>query len=173
MAFPLSPQKTTASSSTAEPAPTRSSGATAQPAPAQASDPKPLRILVVEDSPVNRKMVLAVLRRLGFEALTATHGLEALEVIRRTRVDLILMDVEMPEMDGPTATRELRRLLPRIWQPVVVALTAHSADSVREQLAASGMDEFLTKPVQVGEIAALLERLPALKVARQKRHPRL
>jgi CheY-like chemotaxis protein len=170
MAFPFLPSEKAAA---AESAPVEPGGAPVAAHQPKATPSPPLRILVVEDSPVNRKMVLAVLRRHGFEALTATHGLEALEIIRRTRVDLILMDVEMPEMDGPTATRELRRLLPRIWQPVVVALTAHSADSVREQLAASGMDEFLTKPVQVGEIAALLARLPALTDARRKRHPRL
>jgi CheY-like chemotaxis protein len=127
-----------------------------------------LRILLVEDSPVNQKIAVGMLRRLGHAATIAADGRAALALLRKRRFDLVFMDVEMPEMDGPAATRELRAQLPRIWQPVVVALTAHTNRTMHDRLIVGGMDACLTKPLQIGELARILVGFPELLAQRQK-----
>ena len=127
-----------------------------------------LRILLVEDSPVNQKIAVGMLRRLGHTAMIAADGCAALDLLQKKRFDLVFMDVEMPEMDGPEATRELRALLPRIWQPVVVALTAHTDRAMHDRLIAGGMDACLTKPPQIGELAKILVGFPELLAQRLK-----
>jgi CheY-like chemotaxis protein len=127
-----------------------------------------LRILLVEDSPVNQKIAVGMLRRLGHAATIAVDGRAALALLQRKRFDLVFMDVEMPEMDGPEATRELRALLPRIWQPVVVALTAHTDRTMHDRLIAGGMDACLTKPLQIGDLAKILVAFPELRAERLK-----
>ena len=127
-----------------------------------------LRILLVEDSPVNQKIAAGVLRRLGHAATIAADGRAALALVRKKRFDLVFMDVEMPEMDGPEATRELRTLLPRHWQPVIVALTAHTDQAMHDRLIAGGMDACLTKPLQLDELAKILVSFPVLLAQRLK-----
>ena len=127
-----------------------------------------LRILLVEDSPVNQKIAVVMLRRLGHTATIAADGRDALALLCKKRFDLVFMDVEMPEMDGPEATHELRALLPRHWQPVVVALTAHTDRAMHDRLIAGGMDACLTKPPQIGELAKILVGFPELLAQRLK-----
>jgi CheY-like chemotaxis protein len=131
-----------------------------------------LRILLVEDSPVNQKIAVGMLHRLGHVAAIADDGRAALALLQKKRFDLVFMDVEMPEMDGPEATRELRALLPRPWQPVVVAVTAHTDRTMHDRLIAGGMDACLTKPLQIGELAKILVGFPEL-LAQRLKAPRL
>ncbi|MBW7885257.1 MAG: response regulator, partial [Caldilineaceae bacterium] len=112
----------------------------------------PLHILLAEDNLVNQKVALRILQRLGYRADVAADGLEAVEAVERQRYDLILMDVHMPEMDGLTATRTIRSLLPENQQPVIVAMTADVMDGYRERCAEAGMDGFISKPVRIEEL---------------------
>jgi signal transduction histidine kinase/CheY-like chemotaxis protein/HPt (histidine-containing phosphotransfer) domain-containing protein len=114
-----------------------------------------LRILVAEDHPVNRQVMLGLLQHLGYRADLAANGLEVLEALKRQPYDLILMDVQMPEMDGLEATRQIR-MLPGGRQPRIVAMTAHAMAGDRERCLEGGMDGYLSKPVQISELAAAL-----------------
>jgi CheY-like chemotaxis protein len=115
-----------------------------------------LRILVVEDNPVNQKVAVGVLARLGCRADVAGNGVEALEAIRRQPYDAILMDVQMPEMDGIEATRRIRAELPPERQPCIVALTANAMAEDRERCLAAGMDDYLSKPLRSAQLVAAL-----------------
>jgi two-component system, sensor histidine kinase and response regulator len=121
----------------------------------------PLRVLLAEDNRVNQKVALAMLRRMGYEADLAVNGLEAVAALEREPYDLVLMDMQMPEMDGIQATRELRRRLSAERQPQVVALTANASDGDRTACLAAGMDGFLAKPVSLQALAEVLEQAAA------------
>jgi CheY-like chemotaxis protein/HPt (histidine-containing phosphotransfer) domain-containing protein len=123
------------------------------PAPAIA---RPLRILLAEDNVVNQRVALLLLDRLGYRADLAANGEEALQALGRTPYDVVLMDVQMPELDGLGATRRLRAELPAHRQPWVVAMTASALVEDREACAAAGMDDYLAKPVRREELAAAL-----------------
>ncbi|MEZ4384835.1 MAG: PAS domain S-box protein [Nannocystaceae bacterium] len=141
------------------------SGATAAcGAPAQArvdGSPRPLRILVAEDNPTNRFVALEMLKALGHTADVVGSGRAAVEAGVREAYELILMDVEMPELDGVGATLELRACLPAADQPCIVALTAHTSDEDRQRCLDAGMDAVLSKPLRLDRLAALLSRLCA------------
>jgi CheY-like chemotaxis protein len=119
---------------------------------------KALRILVAEDNVVNRKVILALLRRLGYAADIASNGEEALVAARRSSYDVILMDVQMPVLDGLEATRRLREEHSAATCPRIVALTAGVLPEERQHCFDAGMDEFLTKPVASADLVAALER---------------
>ncbi len=123
----------------------------------------PARILIAEDNPVNQKVLGRMLEKLGYTPAYAPDGRAALAALRATPYDLVLMDVEMPEMDGPTATHALRAEFPADRQPVVIAVTAHALTDSRDTFLASGMDAILTKPIRLPELTALLARLPTLR----------
>jgi PAS domain S-box-containing protein len=116
----------------------------------------PLRILAVEDNATNQKLILLMLERLGYRADSAYHGLEALEAVSRYAYDVVLMDVQMPEMDGLEATRRIRQNLQ--LQPRIIAMTANAMDSDRQACIAAGMDDYISKPIQVRELRAALEQ---------------
>jgi PAS domain S-box-containing protein len=118
----------------------------------------PLSILVVEDNPVNQKVARHMLARFGYRADTAWSGAEALEMLARRSYDLVLMDVQMPEMDGLETTRRIRARYPTSG-PRVVAMTANVSRASISSCLAAGMDSFLGKPVVVADLAALLEDL--------------
>ena len=107
------------------------------------------RVLVVEDNVVNQQLVLVMLARAGYVAEVAADGREALALLRARRFDLVLMDLQMPVMDGLQATRELRRSGSGVLDPAVpvIALTANAFAEDRARAFASGMNDFLTKPV--------------------------
>jgi CheY-like chemotaxis protein/HPt (histidine-containing phosphotransfer) domain-containing protein len=120
---------------------------------------RPLRILVAEDNVVNQRVALLMLGRLGYRADVVANGAEALQTLGRTPYDVVLMDVQMPQMDGLEATRRLRAELPDQRQPWVVAMTASALAEDRERCLAAGMDDYLAKPIRRDELAAALEHV--------------
>ena len=121
---------------------------------------QPLRILVAEDNAINQKLALAVLERLGYRADVAANGVEALHALERQAYDVVLMDMQMPEMDGLEATRRLRQDLLPAQQPHVIAMTANAMQSDREECLRAGMDDYISKPVR---IEALVQALSAAR----------
>ncbi len=117
----------------------------------------PLRILIAEDNPTNQRVALRLLERLGYRADVVGNGLEAVEAVRRQTYDLVLMDIQMPEMDGVAATHELVRLYPT-ERPRIVAMTANALKGDRERYLSEGMDDYVAKPVRVDTLMAMLER---------------
>jgi signal transduction histidine kinase/ActR/RegA family two-component response regulator len=125
--------------------------------------PAELRVLVCDDHPVNRKLMVALLRRLGLSATTCEHGAQALEQVQARPYDLVLMDMHMPVMDGLAATRAIRALGPVAAALRVVAVTADAFDDARLRALAAGMDDVVTKPLQLRDVQACLQRhFPAL-----------
>ncbi len=120
------------------------------------------RILLAEDNTVNQKVSLLMLSKLGYRADVAANGLEAVEALRRQPYDIILMDVQMPEMDGMEASRRINLLLPdRRERPWIIALTANAMQGDREACMAAGMDDYLSKPFKTEDLGAALERARA------------
>jgi GAF domain-containing protein/DNA-binding response OmpR family regulator len=119
----------------------------------------PLRILLAEDNAVNQKLALRLLTQLGYEAEVAGDGRQALTAIQNGDFDVVLMDVQMPELDGLGATREIRARWPDrpLW---IVAMTANAMAGDREACFAAGMNDYLAKPIRPAELAAALERAP-------------
>jgi signal transduction histidine kinase/CheY-like chemotaxis protein len=115
----------------------------------------PLRILLAEDNQVNQKLALRLLEQMGYRADVASNGLEAVESVKRQPYDVILMDVQMPEMDGLDATRTIRKL--DIRQPYIVAMTANAMQGDREMCLAAGMEFYVTKPIRVPELVSALK----------------
>ncbi len=116
----------------------------------------PLRILLAEDNVVNQKLALRLLQQMGYRADIASNGLEALECVKRQPYDLILMDVQMPEMDGLEASRRITTTYKPNQRPRIVAMTANAMQGDREACLAAGMDDYVTKPIKV---EALVEAL--------------
>ncbi len=129
----------------------------------QQDDARILRILVVEDNLVNRKLAVALVQKWGYIALVANDGQEALTILAQEHVDLILMDVQMPVMDGLKATRAIRAQEAESGEHLpIVALTAHAYTSDRAKCMDAGMDEFLAKPVDHRDLhETILRLLPA------------
>ena len=120
----------------------------------------PLRILVAEDNVVNQRLALRLLEKLGYRADVVANGLEALEAVQRQRYDLVLMDVQMPEMDGVEATRRIIERWPEGKRPWIVAMTAEAMQGDRETFLAAGMNDYVMKPIRVGELVAAIRRTP-------------
>jgi CheY-like chemotaxis protein len=104
---------------------------------------------------MNQQMAMMLLKRLGYEADCAANGKEVLEVVSEKKYDLILMDVQMPEMDGLEATRMIRLCLNE--QPVIIAMTANAMDGDRDACLKAGMEDYLSKPVNVDDLMRTLE----------------
>ncbi len=117
----------------------------------------PLRILLAEDNVVNQKLAVRMLEQMGYRADIVSNGLEAVDSIERQSYDVILMDVQMPEMDGLDATRSIRKLTIAI-QPRIVAMTANAMQGDREMCMAAGMDDYISKPIRVHELVQALEK---------------
>ncbi|SFN14028.1 response regulator [Variovorax sp. OV329] len=142
----------------------------AKPAPASSAarpqlDPgmaqrHPLRILLAEDNAVNQKLAMRLLQQMGYQADLATNGLEAVESVQRQPYDVVLMDVQMPELDGLDATRRICDLLTPSQRPRIVAMTANAMQGDREMCIAAGMDDYLTKPIQVLRLVEALNNVP-------------
>ena len=116
----------------------------------------PLRILVAEDNLVNQRVTLRILNRLGYSADVVGDGREALDALESNPYDVILMDIQMPVMDGLEATRHIRRRWSSQRQPRVVAMTADALEGTREYLISNGMDDYVSKPVNVEELMRTL-----------------
>jgi two-component system sensor histidine kinase/response regulator len=123
-------------------------------------DTKKLRILVAEDNPVNRLVAVKTLKKAGHSVEVVVNGQEAVEILDRETFDLVLMDVQMPVMDGFEATALIREKEKRgnRRQPIV-AMTAHAMKGDRERCLAAGMDEYVSKPLCVEEIFDVIARL--------------
>ena len=117
----------------------------------------PMRILVAEDVPSNQKVLVEMLKRMGYRADMAADGIEVLQALERQPYDLILMDVKMPEMDGIATAKEIRRIWPNNG-PKIVAITAYAMEGDREKCIDAGMDDYIAKPVQKVELAEILKR---------------
>jgi signal transduction histidine kinase/DNA-binding response OmpR family regulator len=117
----------------------------------------PLKILLAEDNSVNRKLALRLLQQMGYRADVAANGLEAVESAERQPYDVILMDVQMPEMDGLEATRQIRKK--DLRQPRIIAMTANAMQGDREICLAAGMDDYIAKPIRENELVASLNKV--------------
>jgi signal transduction histidine kinase/ActR/RegA family two-component response regulator len=124
-----------------------------------------LRILLVEDNAVNQMLAMSMLRKLGASAELAQDGQECVDKVRSGDYDLVLMDIQMPRMDGVAATRAIRQIT-GIRQPRIVALTANAMDSDRQACLDAGMEDFLSKPFQVTDLQDRLETAATLAKAR-------
>jgi len=129
--------------------------------PGQA-DMHPLRILVAEDNIVNQKLALRLLRAMGYEADVVANGLEAVEAVERQPYDVVLMDMQMPEMDGLEAARVIRERLPPEERPRIVAMTANVTDEDRREADEAGMDGYVTKPIRIPDLVGALLDTPAM-----------
>jgi CheY-like chemotaxis protein/HPt (histidine-containing phosphotransfer) domain-containing protein len=118
----------------------------------------PLRILVAEDNVLNQQLALLLLRKLGYRADVAADGLAALQALEREPYDVVLMDVQMPTMDGLEATRRIHQRWSEGRRPHVIAATANAMREEHEACLAAGMDDYLPKPIRVEELAAALSR---------------
>jgi len=116
----------------------------------------PLRILIAEDNLINQQLIRQILGNLGYEPDCVENGDLAVAAVREKDYDLVLMDVQMPEMDGLEATRAIRELSGR--QPVIVALTANAMRGDREECLSAGMDDYISKPVRLDELMRLLKK---------------
>jgi CheY-like chemotaxis protein len=117
---------------------------------------KPLQILLVEDNPVNQKVALLMLRKLGYHADLAANGLEALKALELHHYDVIFMDIQMPEMDGIEATEKIREIWPNRCIKII-AITAHALDFTREDCLLAGMDGYISKPVKTDDLRTALD----------------
>jgi CheY-like chemotaxis protein len=122
------------------------------------SESLPLRILLAEDNHINQKVGLALLSRLGYRADVAGNGLEALESVVRQPYDLVLLDIQMPEMDGIEAAQAMRKKLGEKC-PMLVALTANAFHGAREEYLAQGFDDYLSKPILPPALRQLIVRV--------------
>lgn len=130
----------------------------ASPFDASLAERLPLRILLAEDNAVNQKVALAMLKRYGYQAEVAADGREALAAVERQRYDVVLMDIQMPGMDGLEATRAILALGPAVPRPRIIGLSANAmAEDVQAALQA-GMDDYLAKPITPGGLRGMLEK---------------
>ena len=121
----------------------------------------PLKVLVVEDHPVNQTIIRAMLARMGCAIEMADNGVQALRAFEKNTYDLVLMDCQMPEMDGFDTTRAIREreaLNPTMGRVPVIALTALAMLGDAERCLAAGMDDYLTKPIQIEQLSAKMQR---------------
>jgi CheY-like chemotaxis protein len=131
--------------------------APAEPARAGRFTGRGIRVLVAEDNPVNQKVAVKMLERLGVRADVALNGREAIDMLETMPYDLILMDCHMPDVDGYTATAEIRRRYAERRVPIV-AMTAEAMEGCRETCLEAGMDDYIAKPVKLADLSDALEK---------------
>ncbi|PYP89040.1 MAG: hypothetical protein DMF61_04920 [Blastocatellia bacterium AA13] len=135
---------------------------TAQPIPKPVStkmaDRLPLNILLAEDNVVNQKVATSMLKKLGYQPDVVGNGIEAVNAITRRRFDLVLMDIQMPEMDGLEAAKVIAGKWSISERPLIVAMTAHAMKGDREECLAAGMNDYISKPITIEELALVIER---------------
>ena len=124
--------------------------------PTHLAEKYPLQILVAEDNPINQQLALIILTKMGYAPEFVENGKEVLNKLKEKKIDLILMDIQMPEMDGLEATRIIRNSGGD--QPVIVAMTANAMQGDEEECLAEGMNDYLSKPVDLNELVRVLEK---------------
>jgi CheY-like chemotaxis protein len=121
----------------------------------------PLRILLAEDNPVNQRVAQLMLAKLGHQVDSVPDGLAAVEAVQANTYDVVLMDVQMPRLDGLAATRRIRAKLPAQAQPAIIAMTASAMVEDQRACAEAGMESYLTKPVRIEDLRQTLDRVGA------------
>jgi PAS domain S-box-containing protein len=129
-----------------------------------ASSVRPLRVLVAEDNRINQHLMLTILKNAGHEVVLASNGREAVDAVRQEDFDIVLMDIQMPELDGVEATRQIRALPAAKYRVPIIALTANAMAGARRQYLEAGMDDYVSKPISA---AALLAKLADIASARR------
>ena len=122
------------------------------------ADKQKKRILLVEDNPISQKVELRILREVGYSVDPVSNGLEAIEAVRTGSFHLVLMDVEMAEMDGLTATKKIRELEGEVKNVPIIAVTANSSMKDREKCLAAGMDDYIAKPININFLKMTIDR---------------
>lgn len=125
------------------------------------ADGKPISILVAEDNAINRRLITKVLESAGHRVVSVANGKEAVNTFATEIFDLILMDMEMPDMDGLEATRTIRQHEPRNSHIAIYALTAHTSTADRERCFSAGMDGFISKPIEIDDVLEIVARVAA------------
>ena len=120
-----------------------------------------MEILIAEDNPVNQKLIERILMKLGYTAKVTNNGAEAVNNIQEHNYDVLLMDIQMPEMDGYEATRTIRKM--NIGQPYIIAMTANALSEDREICLSHGMDNYISKPMKLDTLVALLREAYSIK----------
>jgi CheY-like chemotaxis protein len=135
-------------------------GPSPEPLPAAAFDggQQRARILLVEDNRINQKITTAILQKAGYTVDVIENGRKALEAVARAPYDLVLMDVQMPEMDGLRAAELIRQNSGNFVSPPIIALTASAVKGDRERCLRSGMNDYIMKPIRAGELVAKVEK---------------
>jgi CheY-like chemotaxis protein/HPt (histidine-containing phosphotransfer) domain-containing protein len=133
------------------------------------SSDKQLRILLAEDNPINQKLALAVLKKKGWETVPVMDGREALTKLETEQFDLVLMDVQMPVMDGYEATKQIRNIEKTTGTHMpIIAMTAHAMRGDREKCLEAGMDDYVSKPMKAVELFAAVDRVLACKTEQER-----
>ena len=125
------------------------------------SEKYPFKILVAEDNVINQKLILRMFQSLGYDIQLASNGIEVLELLNRMKIDIILMDIQMPEMDGIEATRKIIEN----WgdkKPFIVAMTANALSTDKEAYLDAGMNDFISKPITLDQIRIEIEKWATL-----------
>ncbi|MCI0698949.1 response regulator [candidate division KSB1 bacterium] len=135
---------------------------------AQMAERIPLRLLLAEDNTTNQKLALHILARMGYRADVAANGLEVLQSLERQKYDVVLMDMQMPEMDGLAATRFIRKEWPDELGPRIIALTANASSEDRDTCLAAGMDDYISKPIRVEELVAALSKCAPRRMPQER-----
>ncbi|MGC1393131.1 MAG: response regulator [Coleofasciculaceae cyanobacterium] len=147
----------------------KSSGNNTMQINAQLSQEHPLKILLAEDNIVNQKVALLLLAQMGYQADVALNGIQVLEALHRQSYDVILMDMQMPEMDGLTATRSICQQWQKEVRPRIIAMTANAMEGDREACLAAGMDDYISKPIRTETLVqALINSPKSLKIGQEK-----
>jgi PAS domain S-box-containing protein len=118
----------------------------------------PMSILIAEDNMINQKLIVRILKILGQEVDVTTNGKEALQAVHQKKYDIVLMDVQMPEMDGNEATQRIRSDVPNENQPVIIAMTAHALQGDREKCLEAGMNDYMSKPILIDEVRRMVQK---------------
>ena len=118
----------------------------------------PMNILIAEDNTINQKLIVRILKILGEEVDIANNGLEALNAALKKKYDIVLMDIQMPEMDGYEATRRIRTEVSKTDQPIIIAMTANALQGDREKCLEAGMNDYMSKPILIDEVKRIIKK---------------
>ncbi|MDO9565248.1 MAG: response regulator [Candidatus Desulfaltia sp.] len=130
---------------------------------------KRLNILLAEDNPINQRLALELLKTMGHRVVSVSNGIEAIDALGKERFDLILMDIQMPEMDGFEATKAIRNAESKIRNIPIVATTAHAIKSDREKCLAAGMDDYVSKPINAEKLFEVITKLTDVPENKKKK----